>query len=747
MWLYFSVLCKKKLSTAANRISMEPSFSFLITFIITIECCICGYNLIDADPMCMTKGNYCPYAKPWNINSIHPNPEERTTMLMRNIARLQPNAFIRSPYGKHKYGRYGPQTEYACNANAQSAPFYWLSELNQVCRFHDWAGSSCPSKQKGHNTCPEYCEYFPKEPRSTNACGYVRRSLAFIEGTGTVLGSEGLWGGNMGYTSEGHCGPVFNPDYTYIGVGHHPGTNGWTNLWAKEGTRSPPKHPLVQGAHFDERLRIKNDDIANDDKHLIFIVEYYGKANNNREAKKVYVLYDGGLKPLELVFGTKKSGFWGSRFLVPTQCKPYAFIVVDASGKTFRLPQDKEYFFGTRWDVLKGGKYFTVEYPCTENHYYKSGNSWIPNGRKGRSGSTAGCKGCSEAAVLAKYSGSGGSTRDDNEAAIANIDDTRDDTTDDSSGSCDRSRVPNNAKDCVKVRNVNFKGTNYNYGQWLPCGRFNNKAYYTNSKRNDAYLCFEERKSRWILTLILCSYDDRVADCPKNNVLDCGDNWYVKGVRDTDCSTYECDSNAFEIDDEMQCDDEYDDKLCMKASTLWNESMVEFEIYSNKCSENRHIYYYTEYDETYYIHYGGYDNWIISKGVMETDGIAVCYESDLLKCGQDSWIVKKTTTVEYEAIMGNFTIYDIDVNFEDIDDNKMAIYNQGCYNKQANTLSLAVSIVVIVVLFIISVFVGVFIWWRKKHKSQLRKERIDDESDEDIIEIEKEVFENTNTTI
>ena len=154
----------------------------------------------------------------------------------------------------------------------------------------------------------------------------------------------------------GHCSAVFAPDYKHFGVGYWPSMSSATYLYIKNG---PPRdYPIFMGSHFDETAKISEEDYDGESLHLTFMVGWHGPFGGDTEpkqAKYVYVLYQGAIIPMELSFGGSLSGIYEAHFDDPLHCEPYAFLVVTTNNETFRFPEEHSFYFGTSWIELEQG--------------------------------------------------------------------------------------------------------------------------------------------------------------------------------------------------------------------------------------------------------------------------------------------------------------------------------------------------------------------------------------------------------
>eukprot|EP01083_Nonionella_stella_P059648 156041_1 len=158
-----------------------------------------------------------------------------------------------------------------------------------------------------------------------------------------------------------------------------------TALYIKNG---PPRdYPIYMASHFDETSKIPTAYYNTNGKHLTLLMGWYGDADTvGKQSDKAYVLYQGRMNEMDVVFGDTSSGIYEAHFGYPSQCEPYAFVVVTVDNVMYRLPEENKYFYGTSWVELESGvpRKPDVDYVnCNENHYYKDdreNGQWIANG-------------------------------------------------------------------------------------------------------------------------------------------------------------------------------------------------------------------------------------------------------------------------------------------------------------------------------------------------------------------------------
>ena len=171
----------------------------------------------------------------------------------------------------------------------------------------------------------------------------------------------------------------------------------------------PPRdYPIYMASHFDERNKINSQFHNIDNKHLTFLLGWYGNADTigNKLADSVYVLYQNKLTEMNILYGNESSGIYEVHFEIPNECEPYSFYVLTTDDTLYRLPEQLEYFYGTSWIELEAGTPYKpgIDYPdCNENHYfkdYRENDQWIANGAENITKSEItfidhiDCKGC-----------------------------------------------------------------------------------------------------------------------------------------------------------------------------------------------------------------------------------------------------------------------------------------------------------------------------------------------------------------
>ncbi|OLP98128.1 hypothetical protein AK812_SmicGene19460 [Symbiodinium microadriaticum] len=363
------------------------------------------YNLIDPDPSCRyastvwtDKGPQCPIysgAADVDVMAAHPNVMERTLYLMRNMARLFPTFYAASEWGWSS----ATYKDDCHQSHSPERPYYFMSEAVQAARLNAFSGattysgcsrSACGSASS-HFTCCDYCGF-----NIWAQCGFKYRTRGivqplFAKNAWNDVGSEGIWGQNTAFiSSAAHCGQNFNPAYDHQGIGFYPG--GATTMVGIKDTGDWEDHVFPHATHFD----------WDSSDHFTFLVQWFGKKQTvPRRVVQLFLLYGGEATDMgSPIAGDDASGFFVKQKPLTATCEPYAFMAQDQIGEWHRLPEEKEYYFGTvsQPQSLLGGSA-----ACAENHYYFDGSEWSANGGPGLANNkteAGGCAGCSKARLL-----------------------------------------------------------------------------------------------------------------------------------------------------------------------------------------------------------------------------------------------------------------------------------------------------------------------------------------------------------
>lgn len=340
------------------------------------------------------------------LSGIYPNSEERAQLTFINIARLFPQDFVKSKYGKYEYGTQGPQTVFyddggTCGVAAEKPLWHW-PDATEAARFHAVSNQKCQTVEVDpHKTCAADCHLFAD-------CSFKKRVLPFYNHRdgGAFIASEGLCGANMCYT-DGHCGAMFKKERVFMGVGFALNANGADYLYVDNGPASTSRrlqstvmHPIPIGTHYDERIKFhKNDTNTTAAKHLVFEAIYY---HPTISAKAGYVHYQGKRHNMTQVFGTANRALYTFSAEIPSGCEPYYFEFATATGN-FRLPENSDYFFGTSWSPWSFWNTTIAGFPpqCEENHYYVNKGTVVANGGPKIDGiPEANCVGCTKVTQL-----------------------------------------------------------------------------------------------------------------------------------------------------------------------------------------------------------------------------------------------------------------------------------------------------------------------------------------------------------
>eukprot|EP01083_Nonionella_stella_P089890 251031_1 len=365
------------------------------------------YNMIDTNPSCYERG-ICPMFPPGGRLSAFPNSEEKVQHIIHNLFRMWGNYSLDIKYGKWKWavtdkgGRthYCTSCRYCGDTRIDMVPLYWYSDANQAARFKQYDENACDQDwydQSGitaHHTCDwvlsefgggSHCNLFD------GSCTMESRSHSFCTEDNCWFETEGICAANTCVT-DGHCEPIFAAKYDYQGTGFVEGMNGAATVYSR--STDTISYVLPSGAHFDERLKLVEDERHPNGKYLTLMLQYFD-TNRTQKPVQCWSLYDETYHEMEVVasdVGDVSNGFskdsysvmFTTNHLPPTQCEPYAFICKTTENNFFRLPEDTSYYFGTEWIDWEWSDYasFGDGYLCKENHYYHDeGKSlWIVNG-------------------------------------------------------------------------------------------------------------------------------------------------------------------------------------------------------------------------------------------------------------------------------------------------------------------------------------------------------------------------------
>ena len=181
--------------------------------------------------------------------------------------------------------------------------------MNQASRFGTWDCAHCNSSC-GHATCseePDRCDMFGGD------CGFAARCDAFTindtENYGVFCEGEGLCGANLCYT-DGHCSAMFDSNSRIFGVGFEPLSNGITITYIccyDESVYQFVNYSIVNAAHYDARIKTNSADYNPNGYYLEFMLQYF---NENIEANQVWVVWNGTMIQMELLYGNTNNGFF-----------------------------------------------------------------------------------------------------------------------------------------------------------------------------------------------------------------------------------------------------------------------------------------------------------------------------------------------------------------------------------------------------------------------------------------------------
>eukprot|EP01084_Bolivina_argentea_P158398 275922_1 len=368
------------------------------------------YNVIDVYPSCWERG-YCPMFRPGSELAAFPNSEEKTQMIFKNMFRMFANCTLTTKWGKWRFGAntnggetyFCPTCRYCGDGKPDKGPLYWYSDANQVARFKQYDERSCDQnwyKEPGitaHHTCNwvkdewgggSNCDLF-------GGCEFGHRSSKFCVEDRCWFETEGICGANSCYFDP-HCEPIFAAKYDYQGAGFVEGTNGVDTVYSR--FTKEIFYVLPMGAHFDERIKVIEEDYNVDGKYFTLMLQYFDH-NYTQKPYKCWSLYDGNAHEMEVAISWNSLNgsqcgygysndcfsvlFTTNHFPPIMTCEPYAFICKTSKNKFFRLPEEREYFFGTDWFDWAWSDYqgdFGYA-ECKEQHYYNHPQqSWTANG-------------------------------------------------------------------------------------------------------------------------------------------------------------------------------------------------------------------------------------------------------------------------------------------------------------------------------------------------------------------------------
>eukprot|EP01084_Bolivina_argentea_P158397 275921_1 len=393
------------------------------------------YNLIDTDPSCWYEG-VCPMFPPGGELSIFPNHEEKWQHILHNIHRMFTNCSLTLPACKYKCGG-NPgcgNTTYCSNGcdycgdvkSNERGPMYWYSDANQAARFKQWDEKNCDSawykSQPGvidrHYTCKwgntnmaywgsgitsnvpqDRCGLLMSVNAPHAECEYGTRASKFChdDKDRCWFESEGICGGNY-CLWDPHCEPVFAAKIDYVGKGFIAGMNGVDAVYSR--FTKEVYYPLPIASHFEERIVLAPGHWNSNGKYFNLMLEYHD-GNKTQTPIRCHAFYSNDYHILDIYVAPsmdtkcKRPGQYNNQnvpyysaifykqFIPHITCEPYAFICKTSKNKFFRLPEEREYFFGTDWFDWAWSDYqgdFGYA-ECKEQHYYNHPQqSWTANG-------------------------------------------------------------------------------------------------------------------------------------------------------------------------------------------------------------------------------------------------------------------------------------------------------------------------------------------------------------------------------
>jgi len=263
--------------------------------------------------------------------------------------------------------------------------------------------------------------------------------------------------------------------------------------------------------------------------------------------------------------------------------------------------------------------------------------------------------------------------------------------------------------------------------------------------------------------------DTRYAYCGSSGVdvmNKCPNNMYVKGRSGRDSiSRYssvvasDCeDPNGFTFVDNacLQENDGYTHSLCLSDDAfdggfaqLFDESTIEFTVYSEVCKNGKPVYFYNvfaeeedtgievsadsdfneysvdvntnEVEQKFFLHYSDDGNWVVSMNEISEIYKAICYEENLLECTANAWSVLHETMVEYEEYIDvNRSIYALEYETSIVVDIQMSIVQNECgyvaaqENGSGMGTTELVAVIAVLVFVVLALVFGYFVFKKKK---------------------------------
>ena len=282
-----------------------------------------GYSLVEDRPRCyFTLGkDYCPAATNNKWTDYYMSYIERTSQVLTNAARMDPQDFKRI-YNGNDGGTYKCSTRtlppLRYSANAQQAA---LKESQML------ADPNCPFQ---HDTCNKYCRLYGGK------CNWDARISKYesnwrgmgenIAMTQRNLKEEPSAPVLQWLASGPHCSNIFSGDFSHLGTGAY--DRYWTQDFLK--LSGSTNNPLHDGTHYLHPAKTGGK--------LRFMASF----KSSSAPKKMEVVVNGQAKSMSLHLGSSAQGLYAYEQSQPGSsagCMSYYFVVTTSSGSTYNMPE------------------------------------------------------------------------------------------------------------------------------------------------------------------------------------------------------------------------------------------------------------------------------------------------------------------------------------------------------------------------------------------------------------------------
>ncbi|TFJ81161.1 hypothetical protein NSK_007505 [Nannochloropsis salina CCMP1776] len=282
-----------------------------------------GYSLVEDRPRCyFTLGkDYCPAATNNKWTDYYMSYIERTSQVLTNAARMDPQDFKRI-YNGNDGGTYKCSTRtlppLRYSANAQQAA---LKESQML------ADPDCPFQ---HDTCNKYCRLYDGK------CNWDARISKYesnwrgmgenIAMTQRNLKEEPSAPVLQWLASGPHCSNIFSGDFSHLGTGAY--DRFWTQDFLK--LSGSTNNPLHDGTHYLHPAKTGGK--------LRFLATF----KSSSAPKKMEVVVNGQAKSMSLHLGSSAQGLYAYEQSQPSSsagCMSYYFVATTSSGSTYNMPE------------------------------------------------------------------------------------------------------------------------------------------------------------------------------------------------------------------------------------------------------------------------------------------------------------------------------------------------------------------------------------------------------------------------